>query len=32
MMFGPDVDFGHACMRWMLRLGGGLRDDVVAQA
>lgn len=25
MMFGPGVDFGHACMRWMLRLTGGLR-------
>ena len=24
MMFGPGVDFGHACMRWMLRLTGGL--------
>src|SRR6185436_1912666 len=20
MMFGPGVDFGHTCMRWMLRL------------
>jgi predicted CoA-binding protein len=24
MMFGPGVDFGHACMRWMLKLTGGL--------
>ena len=24
MMFGSDVDFGHACMRWILRLKGGL--------
>jgi hypothetical protein len=24
MMFGEGVDFGHACMRWMLRLTGGL--------
>jgi predicted CoA-binding protein len=24
MMFGPRVDFGHACMRWVLRLTGGL--------
>lgn len=24
MMYGPDVDFGHMCMRWMLRLTGGL--------
>lgn len=24
MMYGDDVDFGHACMRWMLRLTGGL--------
>jgi predicted CoA-binding protein len=24
MMFGSGVDFGHACMRWMLRLTGGL--------
>jgi predicted CoA-binding protein len=24
MMFGPGVDFGHACMRWMLRFTGGL--------
>ena len=24
MMYGADVDFGHACMRWMLRLTGGL--------
>jgi len=24
MMFGPGVDFGHACMRWILKLTGGL--------
>lgn len=24
MMFGPGVDVGHTCMRWMLRLTGGL--------
>jgi len=24
MMFGAGVDFGHACMRWMMRLTGGL--------
>ena len=24
MMFGTGVDFGHACMRWMLKLTGGL--------
>ena len=24
MMYGDGVDFGHACMRWMLRLTGGL--------
>jgi uncharacterized protein len=24
MMFGSGVDFGHACLRWMLRLTGGL--------
>ena len=24
MMFGPGIDFGHACMRWMLKLTGGL--------
>lgn len=24
MMYGPDVDFGHKCMKWMLKLGGGL--------
>jgi predicted CoA-binding protein len=24
MMYGPGVDFGHTCMRWMLRLTGGL--------
>jgi predicted CoA-binding protein len=24
MMFGPGVDLGHRCMRWMLRLTGGL--------
>ena len=24
MMFGAGVDFGHSCMRWVLRLTGGL--------
>ena len=24
MMFGPGVDLGHACMRWMMQLTGGL--------
>jgi predicted CoA-binding protein len=24
MMFGPGVDFGHTCMRWLLKLKGGL--------
>lgn len=24
MMYGDGVDFGHACMRWMLKLTGGL--------
>ena len=24
MMFGPSVDFGHMCMRWMMKLTGGL--------
>lgn len=24
MMFGDGVDFGHKCMRWILRLKGGL--------
>jgi uncharacterized protein len=24
MMYGAGVDFGHACMRWILRLTGGL--------
>ena len=24
MMFGPGVDFGHTCMRWLLKLTGGL--------
>jgi len=24
MMFGPDADFGHTCMRWFLKLTGGL--------
>ena len=24
MMFGENVDFGHACMRWMLKLSRGL--------
>jgi predicted CoA-binding protein len=26
MMFGQGVDFGHACMRWMLKLSGGPRE------
>ena len=25
MMFGPGVDVGHRCMRWILKLTGGLR-------
>lgn len=25
MMFGPGVDVGHMCMRWILKLTGGLR-------
>ena len=24
MMYGPDADFGHTCMRWILKLTGGL--------
>jgi uncharacterized protein len=24
MMYGPGVDVGHACMRWILKLTGGL--------
>lgn len=24
MMFGPGVDFGHTCMRWVLKFTGGL--------
>lgn len=24
MMYGTDVDFGHRCMRWFLKLTGGL--------
>ncbi|MFI4935529.1 MAG: CoA-binding protein [Caulobacterales bacterium] len=24
MMYGENVDFGHKCMRWMLKLSGGL--------
>jgi predicted CoA-binding protein len=24
MMFGPGVDFGHTCLRWFLKLTGGL--------
>ena len=24
MMFGPGADFGHTCIRWMLKLTGGL--------
>ena len=24
MMYGDGVDFGHACMRWFMKLTGGL--------
>ena len=24
MMFGPGVDLGHACVRWIMKLSGGL--------
>ena len=24
MMFGPGVDFGHRCMRWAMKVSGGL--------
>lgn len=24
MMFGRGVDFGHACMRWIMKISGGL--------
>jgi predicted CoA-binding protein len=24
MMYGPDADFGHTCMRWLLRFTGSL--------
>ena len=24
MMYGPDADFGHTCMRWILKVTGGL--------
>ena len=24
MMYGPGVDLGHTCMRWFLKLTGGL--------
>ena len=24
MMFGPGVDFGHTCMRWIMKFTGGL--------
>jgi predicted CoA-binding protein len=24
MMYGDDIDFGHKCMRWFLKLTGGL--------
>jgi hypothetical protein len=24
MMYGDGVDFGHTCMRWILKLTGGL--------
>jgi uncharacterized protein len=26
MMYGDGVDFGHTCMRWLMKLKGGLRD------
>jgi|SRR5689334_5422479 len=26
MMFGPGVDFGHMCQRWMMQLTGGLPE------
>lgn len=26
MMFGDGVDFGHTCMRWILKLTGGLPE------
>ncbi|HEY6222645.1 MAG TPA: CoA-binding protein [Gemmatimonadales bacterium] len=26
MMFGPGVDFGHTCLRWMMQLTGGLPE------
>lgn len=26
MMFGPGADFGHVCMRWLLKLTGGLPE------
>jgi uncharacterized protein len=25
MMYGPGVDLGHTCMRWLLKLTGGLQ-------
>ncbi|HXJ39272.1 MAG TPA: CoA-binding protein [Bryobacteraceae bacterium] len=25
MMFGAGVDFGHTCMRWIMKITGGLR-------
>ena len=24
MMYGPSVDFGHTCMRWIMKVTGGL--------
>ena len=27
MMFGPGADLGHSCMRWVLKLTGGLSRD-----
>jgi hypothetical protein len=24
MMYGDDVDVGHTCMRWILKMTGGL--------
>lgn len=29
MMFGPGVDFGHTCMRWMMRLTGKMPNGHV---
>jgi hypothetical protein len=32
MMYGPDADVGHRCMRWALRLTGGLPDTRTIRA